>query len=221
LNLLLYWPLIHKKAKFVKREADWTVSFYLSGLIDFSAFQFCNFSVFHINNLVSIRHMKLIGLLSDTHGHLDDRIIYHLKDCDEIWHAGDIGTMEVLDQLEKLKPVKAVFGNIDGHLLRAALPEILRFTCEKVNVLLKHIGGYPGHYDHSVVHELMTGAPKLFIAGHSHILKVIPDKKLNLLHINPGAAGNSGLHKVRTLIRFRIDGDNIRDLEVVELEKRY
>jgi len=164
--------------------------------------------------------LKRIGLLSDTHGFIDDRIMHHLENCDEIWHAGDIGSMEVLEHLENFKPVKAVYGNIDGNLIRAAVPEIQRFRCEDAGVLIKHIGGYPGRYDKSVWHEINENPPKLFISGHSHILKVIPDKRLNLLHINPGAAGKSGLHKVRTLVRFVIDGADVRDLEVVELEER-
>jgi putative phosphoesterase len=164
--------------------------------------------------------LKLIGLLSDTHGYLDDRILYHFENCDEIWHAGDIGSMEVLEQLENYKPVRAVYGNIDEIRIRSAVPEIQRFLCEETDVLMKHIGGYPGRYDRSIWNEINKNSPKLFISGHSHILKVIPDKKLNLLHINPGAAGKSGLHKVRTLVRFVIDGSNIRDLEVVELEQR-
>ena len=165
--------------------------------------------------------MIKIGLLSDTHGYMDDRILHYFEDCHEIWHAGDLGTFEVLEQLELFKPVRAVFGNIDGQKIRNAVPEIQRFMCEKVDVLIKHIGGYPGRYDRSVVQEIVTNPPKLFISGHSHILKVIPDKKHGLLHINPGAAGKSGLHKVRTLVRFQIVQTNIRDLEVIELEKRF
>lgn len=164
--------------------------------------------------------MKKIGLLSDTHGHLDERIMHHLNMCDEIWHAGDIGTIEVLETLENYKPLRAVYGNIDGHKIRASLAEIQQFKIEKVNVIIKHIGGYPGRYDSSIANYLQTNPPKLFISGHSHILKVIPDKRLNLLHINPGAAGNSGLHRVRTMVRFIIDQNNIRDLEVIELSQR-
>jgi putative phosphoesterase len=141
----------------------------------------------------------------------------HLCECDEIWHAGDIGTIEILNSLEKLKLVKAVFGNIDGQIIRASVPEIHRFMCEEVDVLIKHIGGYPGNYDKSIVQTIKHNAPKLFISGHSHILKVLYDKKYELLHINPGAAGKSGLHKVRTLVRFTIDGLRIYDLEIVEL----
>jgi putative phosphoesterase len=164
--------------------------------------------------------LKHIGLLSDTHGSLDDRILFHFENCDEIWHAGDIGSMNVLEKLEAIKPVRAVFGNVDGHEIRAAVPEIQRFVCEDVDVLMKHIGGYPGKYDRSVFPAIQLNPPKLFVAGHSHILKVIHDKKFDLLHINPGAAGYSGVHKIRTLVRFVIDGPTIRDMEVIELEKR-
>lgn len=163
--------------------------------------------------------MKKIGLLSDTHTYLDDRIHEHFKKCDEIWHAGDIGDIKSLETLESWKPLKAVYGNIDGHKIRAAVPETLRFQCEEVDVLIKHIGGYPGRYDRSIAQEIYTLPPKLFITGHSHILKVMPDKKLDLLHINPGAAGRIGFHRVRTIVRFIIDGRNIRDLEVIELGK--
>jgi putative phosphoesterase len=164
--------------------------------------------------------LKRIGLLSDSHGYLDDRIYSHFKKCDEIWHAGDIGTIQNLETLESWKPVKAVYGNIDGHRIRSALPEIQRFFCEEVEVLIKHIGGYPGKYDRSIREKIKAYPPDLFVSGHSHILKVIPDKKLNLLHINPGAAGKNGFHKVRTIIRFCIDGKNIKDLEVIELGAR-
>ncbi len=164
--------------------------------------------------------MKLIGLLSDTHGYIDEQIVHHLENCDEIWHAGDIGSIELLEQLENFKRIRAVYGNIDDYRIRAVLPEIQRFRCEDTGVLIKHIGGYPGKYDRSVWHEINENPPKLFISGHSHILKVMPDKRLNLLHINPGAAGKTGLHKVRTMVRFVIDGAEIKDLEVVELEKR-
>jgi putative phosphoesterase len=164
--------------------------------------------------------LKRIGLLSDTHGYVDERIIEFLSDCDEIWHAGDIGSLAVLEKLEKTKPLRAVYGNIDDQKIRSALPEILRFDCEETDVLIKHIGGYPGHYDRSVIDTIRNNPPKLFISGHSHILKVINDQKYNLLHINPGAAGKSGIHKVRTLIRFSIDVKKFSDLEVVELETR-
>lgn len=164
--------------------------------------------------------MTTIGLLSDTHGYLDDRILHHFENCDEIWHAGDIGTMQTLEQLENYKPVRAVYGNIDGNPIRSCCPEVQRFTCENVDVLIKHIGGYPGHYDRSIVQQIVSHPPKLFVSGHSHILKVMNDTKHNLLHINPGAAGISGFHKIRTLVRFVIDEQLIRDLEVVELGVR-
>ena len=164
--------------------------------------------------------MIKVGLLSDTHGYLDSRILHHFKDCDEIWHAGDIGSIEVLEKLEKYKPLRAVFGNIDGHKIRASLPEVNRFTLQGLDVLIKHIGGYPGRYDRSIVNTILSDPPDLFISGHSHILKVIPDNHLQLLHINPGAAGKSGLHRVRTIVRFVIESEKVSDLEVIELEKR-
>jgi putative phosphoesterase len=163
--------------------------------------------------------MKLIGLISDTHGFLDSRFISHLKNCDEIWHAGDFGSQEVAERLKEIAPLKAVFGNIDNHKIRLEFPENLRFMCEQVDVFITHIGGYPGRYDKRVKEQLKNKPPTLFICGHSHILKVINDKKLGILHMNPGAAGNSGLHKVKTMLRFKIDGKNISDLEVVELER--
>ena len=151
--------------------------------------------------------MKLIGLISDTHGFLDSRFIYHLKNCDEIWHAGDIGSQEVAEKLKEIAPLKAVFGNIDSHKIRLEFPENLRFMCEQVDVFITHIGGYPGRYDKRVKKVLQSKPPTLFICGHSHILKVMNDKKLGILHMNPGAAGNSGLHKVKTILRFKIDGE--------------
>jgi uncharacterized protein len=165
--------------------------------------------------------LKRIGLLSDTHCHLPDRLFHHFEACDEIWHAGDIGSIETLEAIEKWKPVIAVFGNIDGQKVRSAVPEIQQFRCEGVDVLIKHIGGYPGRYDRSVQSLIQLHPPGLFISGHSHILKVMHDKKYNLLHINPGAAGNTGLHKVKTIVRFTIEGEDIHDLEVIELEKRH
>jgi putative phosphoesterase len=164
--------------------------------------------------------LKRIGLLSDTHGYLDDRILEFLQSCDEIWHAGDIGTIEVLEVLEGIKPVKAVYGNIDGHKLRSVLPETQRFLCEETDVIIKHIGGYPNHYDHSISGAIHKNPPGLFISGHSHILKVIFDKKYNLLHINPGAAGKNGFHNIRTMVRFSINGKKIIDLEAIELGSR-
>ena len=165
--------------------------------------------------------MTRIGLLSDTHGFLDDRIQEYFSRCDEIWHAGDVGNIETLETLEGWKTVRAVSGNIDDHKLRAAVPEIQRFKCEKVDVLIKHIGGYPGRYDPSIYSTIVENSPDLFISGHSHILKVMNDPKNKLLHINPGAAGKNGLHKVRTIVRFAIKGAKILELEVIEMEQRY
>ena len=164
--------------------------------------------------------MRRIGLLSDTHGYLDDRILTYLSECDEIWHSGDIGNIEIALKLSALKPFRAVSGNIDGNDLRQEYPLCLRFICEEVDVLIVHIGGYPGHYANDVQKELKSSAPKLFISGHSHILKVIYDSKNKLLHINPGAAGIQGFHQIRTLIRFSIDKDVIKDLEVIELGRK-
>jgi putative phosphoesterase len=161
--------------------------------------------------------MTRIGLLSDSHGFLDDRVFEHFTNCNEIWHAGDIGSVEVADRLMAFKPLKAVFGNIDGHIIRSMFPQHNRFRCEGVDVWITHIGGYPGKYAPEVKPEIMQNPPTLFISGHSHILKVQYDKRLNLLHINPGAEGKYGFHQVRTLVRFEIDGANIQNLEVIEL----
>lgn len=161
--------------------------------------------------------MKRIGLLSDTHGYWDKRYEKYFDDCDEIWHAGDIGTTELADRFAAMKTFRAVYGNIDGGDLRLMFAEKYRFKCEEVEVLMKHIGGYPGNYDPSIRGSLFARPPKLFISGHSHILKVMYDKTLNMLHINPGAAGVYGFHKTRTLVRFTIDGAEIKDLEVIEL----
>ncbi len=164
--------------------------------------------------------MKRIGLLSDTHGHLDEAVFRYFEECDEIWHAGDIGTTEVLDKLAAFKPFKAVYGNIDGTELRKIHPAVLNFNCEQTQVLIIHIGGFPGKYSPEARKEIMEAKPKLFICGHSHILKVIFDKKYNLLHMNPGAAGNHGFHKVKTLLRFTVDGEKIKELEAIEIGKR-
>ena len=164
--------------------------------------------------------MKRIGLLSDTHAHWDDRYTKHFAQCDEIWHAGDIGSLEVAERLAAFRPLRAVCGNCDGGDLRRLFPLVLRFRCEEADVLMKHIGGYPGHYDRSVAGLLLRRPPRLFIAGHSHILKVQQDPTLGLLHINPGAAGLQGWHRVRTLVRFTVDGADVRDLEVIELGER-
>tara|TARA_R110002012_G_scaffold56123_4_gene143658 strand:- start:4760 stop:5254 length:495 start_codon:yes stop_codon:yes gene_type:complete len=164
--------------------------------------------------------MTKILLLSDTHGHMDKTILKYAAQADEIWHAGDIGSLSVTDQLEALKPVRGVHGNIDDHVVQKEFPENNRFMCEGVDVWITHIGGYPNRYDVRVREEIRNNPPKLFICGHSHILKVINDKKLKLLHMNPGACGKHGFHQVRTMLRFVIDGDKISDLEVVELGKR-
>lgn len=165
--------------------------------------------------------MKKIGLISDTHSYWDDRYAKYFADCDEIWHAGDIGTTELADRFEAMRPIfRAVCGNCDGGDLRRRYPERLRFKCEDVDVLIKHIGGYPGHYDRSVFSSLVAMPPKLFIAGHSHILKVQYDRTLGMLHINPGAAGMQGWHVDRTLVRLTIDGDKMSDCEVITLNDR-
>ena len=164
--------------------------------------------------------MKKIGILSDTHGMLDERVFEHFALCDEVWHAGDIGSLEVLNKLQAFKPLRAVWGNIDGHDIRVLLPQHNRFMCDDVKVWLTHIGGYPGKYDALVRPEIFRQPPDLFVCGHSHILKVQYDKMLKLLHINPGAAGKYGFHKVQTLIRFVIDGEKIQNLEVIELKTR-
>lgn len=163
--------------------------------------------------------MTRIGLLSDTHGYWDERYLKYFEPCDQIWHAGDIGSMEIVERLEAFRPLKAVYGNIDGQDMRRLFPEIARFTVDGADVLMKHIGGYPGKYDASIRPTLFANPPRLFISGHSHILKVKYDKSLNLLHINPGAAGIYGFHTVRTLVRFCIDNGSFSDLEVIELNK--
>lgn len=164
--------------------------------------------------------LKKILLLSDTHSHIDDIILKHVSWADEVWHAGDIGNLVVTDTIKKYKPLKAVFGNIDGAEARLEFPLHNRFMCESVDVWITHIGGYPGKYNQEIREELKKNPPKLFICGHSHILKVQFDKTLNLLHMNPGAAGKSGFHQVRTMLRFVIEADKIKDLEIVELGKK-
>lgn len=161
--------------------------------------------------------MKKIILLSDTHSALDERFLPHLEDANEIWHAGDIGDIKVLENLEKTTKVRAVYGNIDNHIIRSATKEFINFKCEEVNVLITHIGGYPGKYSKGIKEKIQNFRPKLFICGHSHILKVIFDKRFKLLHMNPGAAGNYGIHKVKTILKFKIDKENITDLKVIEL----
>lgn len=164
--------------------------------------------------------MKRIGLLSDTHGYLDERMMFYLTGCDEIWHAGDIGNLETAQSLSKLKPLRAVYGNADGNSLRIEFHKDLRFKCEEVDVLITHIGGYPKHYAPEIRTELIKNPPKLFISGHSHILRVIYDDKFGMLFINPGAAGIQGFHQVRTMVRFDVDLDKIKNLEVIELGQR-
>ncbi|HOH55334.1 MAG TPA: metallophosphoesterase family protein [Paludibacteraceae bacterium] len=164
--------------------------------------------------------MKRIGILSDTHGFLDPRIYQYFSECDEIWHAGDWGSLEVVNQLINFKPVRGVWGNIDDVNIRSLFSEHLHFQCEEVSVWLTHIGGYPGKYDIKVRPTIFQQPPDLFVCGHSHILKVQFDKKLNLLHINPGAAGKYGFHTVQTIVRLEIDGKKIQNLEVIELKKK-
>ena len=161
--------------------------------------------------------MTKILLLSDTHSYMDSRILHYAAQADEIWHAGDIGNMLVTEQLEQLKPLKAVYGNIDDATIRREFPLNNRFFCEGVDVWITHIGGYPGKYSPAVREEIKQNPPKLFICGHSHILKVMNDKNLRLLHMNPGAAGKHGFQKKRTMLRFTIDAKEIKDLEVIEL----
>lgn len=164
--------------------------------------------------------MKKIGIISDTHSYWDEKYLHYFEPCDEIWHAGDIGSWEVAEKLAAFRPLRAVRGNIDGGEIRLTYPEINRFTLEGTDVLIKHIGGYPGKYDASIRQQLFVRPPRLFICGHSHILKVQYDKTLNMLHINPGAAGKYGFHKVRTLVRFAIDNGTFKDLEVIELAEK-
>jgi len=163
--------------------------------------------------------MIKIGLLSDTHGSVPIKAFHFFKDCDQLWHAGDIGDVKVLEQLERFKPLVAVHGNIDGSEIRMSYPEIRVFTVESVKVLMIHIGGYPGRYSAHALASIQKERPGLFISGHSHILKVMYDKRNNLLHINPGASGKSGLHKKITLVRFSIDAYREKDLEIFEKER--
>jgi uncharacterized protein len=156
-------------------------------------------------------------LLSDTHSHIDASILKYVNMADEVWHAGDIGDLTVTDTLKSYKPLRAVFGNIDNDKARIEFPLHQRFYCEEVDVWITHIGGYPGKYDPKIREAIQNNPPKLFICGHSHILKVQFDKKLNLLHMNPGACGKSGFHNIRTMLRFTIDGDTIKNLEAIEL----
>ncbi|RAR48935.1 metallophosphoesterase family protein [Flavobacterium lacus] len=164
--------------------------------------------------------MTKILLLSDTHSFIDEKILKYIRLADEVWHAGDIGDLTVTDEIKKLKPLRAVYGNIDNDKARMEFPLNNRFFCEGVEVLITHIGGYPGKYNQAIWEELKNNPPKLFICGHSHILKVQFDKVLNLLHMNPGAAGIHGFHQVRTMLRFEIDGEQIKALEIIEMEKK-
>ena len=164
--------------------------------------------------------MTRIGLISDTHGNLDPTVMHHFQDCHEIWHAGDFGGEAVADALAAFRPLRGVYGNIDGYDIRSRYPERLVWTCEDLKVYMIHIGGYPGRYAPGVKADLTAERPGLFISGHSHILKIMPDKALHLLHINPGAAGNQGWHKVKTLVRFTVEGDRLTDCQVIELGAR-
>ncbi len=163
--------------------------------------------------------MKKIGLLSDTHGYFGNELKRFFDDVDELWHAGDIGNLATADKISAFKPLRAVFGNIDGADVRVVHPKVQRFTCEGVDVFITHVGGYPDHYEPEVKLQLLTNPPKLFISGHSHILKVMYDKKYGWLHINPGAAGISGFHQVRTAVRFIVENGEVKELEVGEWKR--
>nr|WP_321243601.1 metallophosphoesterase family protein [uncultured Psychroserpens sp.] len=165
--------------------------------------------------------MTKILLLSDTHSYIDDDILKYVKQADEVWHAGDIGNLEVTDKIKALKPLRGVYGNIDDAKARLEFPENNRFICEGVDVWITHIGGYPPKYNMRTRDLIKQNPPKIFICGHSHILKVMPDKRYNLIHMNPGAVGKHGFHNVRTMLRFTIDGTKIENLEVIEFPKRY
>ncbi len=162
--------------------------------------------------------MTKIGLISDTHGYLDQAIFEHFKNCDELWHIGDFGP-EVIEPLQKFKPLKGVYGNIDTAAIHKDFPEQQVFMCEEVKVLMRHIGGYPPRYNTATKKELLLHQPQLFLSGHSHILKIMFDEKLSCLHMNPGAAGKQGWHKVRTLVTFCIDGNQIKDCNIIELPR--
>ncbi len=164
--------------------------------------------------------MKKILLLSDTHSYIDEQILKFARQADEVWHAGDIGDLKVTDTLKKIKTLRAVYGNIDDKDARAEFPLDLKFTIENITVWMTHIGGYPNKYNLRIREEIKQNPPKIFISGHSHILKVQYDKKLELLHLNPGAAGKHGFHKIRTMLRFEVDKSDIKNLEIIELAKR-
>ncbi|MBT8260983.1 MAG: metallophosphoesterase family protein [Flavobacteriaceae bacterium] len=163
--------------------------------------------------------MTKILLLSDTHSYIGNDILKYVKQADEVWHAGDIGDLHVTDTIKELKPLRAVYGNIDNAKARTEFPEHNIFSCEDVKVWITHIGGYPGRYSPKVRQKIKQNPPNIFISGHSHILKVMPDKKLNLLHMNPGAIGKHGFHKARTMLRFEINGNKIKNLEVIEYKR--
>ncbi len=164
--------------------------------------------------------MKKILLLSDTHSFMDDKMLNYCHQADEVWHAGDIGNIKVTDRIKNVTKLRAVYGNIDDVTIRNEFSLDQRFTLENVKVWMTHIGGYPNRYDYRIKNEIKNDPPDLFISGHSHILKVQFDKKLNLLHMNPGASGKYGIHNIRTMLRFEIDNSDIRNLEIIELEKR-
>ena len=164
--------------------------------------------------------MTSVGILSDTHGLLDSRIFEHFKDVDEIWHAGDIGSIEVLQRLREFKPTRAVYGNCDSGDVRWSLSEFYRFRVEEVNILLTHIGGYPGNYNILAYRQIQKDTPQIFVCGHSHILKIQYDHRLGMLCLNPGAAGKFGIHAIQTLLRLKIDGTQVKDLEVIELDRK-
>lgn len=164
--------------------------------------------------------MKKILLLSDTHSHIDERILHFVSEADEVWHAGDIGDLAVTDAIAALKPLKAVYGNIDDHKARSSFPLDLKFDCEGMKVWITHIGGYPGKYNQRIREEIKQNPPQIFISGHSHILKVQWDKSIQCMHLNPGACGVSGFHQMRTMLRFSIDMGTLKDLEVIELGLR-
>jgi putative phosphoesterase len=166
--------------------------------------------------------MTRIGLISDTHNYLDEKVFEHFRNCDEIWHAGDFGNVGLAEKLVigTGLPLKGVYGNIDGYDIRSIYPQKLIWNCEGVTVYMTHIGGYPNRYAPGIKQELVASHARLFITGHSHILKIMFDDKINCLHINPGAAGNQGWHKIRTIVRFAIDGSDIKNCEVIELGKR-
>ena len=164
--------------------------------------------------------MKRIGLLSDTHNYLDSEVFRHFEQCDEIWHAGDFGSLELADKLNAFRPLKAVYGNIDDPETRAVYPEKLRWSCEGVDVFMIHIGGYPPNYHPGVKQLLRTNPPRLFICGHSHILRIMYDEELACLYMNPGAAGKQGWHSLKTIVRFSVDGNELKDCQVIELGKK-